>query len=69
MNSNVIGIICAVAVVVCGLGCYFIGRTQGMELAIQNLDVNVTLEEKEDDHADDSLPGEPGVLREDHTID
>ena len=66
MNSNVIGIICAVAVVVCGLGCYFIGRTQGMEWAIQHIHVDVSIKE-EDENEDDSLPGEPGVLREDHT--
>ena len=65
MTSNVIGIICAVAIVVCGLGCYFIGRTQGMEWAVQNINVDVSI--KEADDADDNLSGQPGVLPEDHT--
>ena len=52
MTSNVIGIICAVAVVVCGLGCYFIGRTQGMEWAIQHIHVDVGIDEDPDENSD-----------------
>lgn len=50
MTSNMIGIIVCVSMVVCGMGAYFIGRTQGIEWAITHIgEIRVTVEDKEDD--------------------
>ena len=50
MTSNVIGIIVCVSMVVCGMGAYFIGRTQGIEWAITHIgEIRVTVEDEEDD--------------------
>ena len=50
MNENIIGIIVCVSVIVCGMGAYFIGRTQGIEWAIMHIvEIKVTVEEEEDE--------------------
>lgn len=50
MTSNMIGIIVCVSMVVCGMGSYFIGRTQGIEWAITHIgEIRVTVEDEEDD--------------------
>lgn len=63
MSSNIIGAICAMAIVLSGIGCYFIGRTQGIEWCINNIKVNVELRKVNED-ADNSVPGEQSVLQE-----
>lgn len=37
MTENVIGIIVCVAMVVCGIGSYFIGRVHGMEYVLMRM--------------------------------
>ena len=50
VTSNMIGIIVCVSMVVCGMGAYFIGRTQGIEWAITHIgEIRVTVEDEEDD--------------------
>ena len=50
MNENIIGIIVCVSMVVCGMGAYFIGRTQGIEWAITHIgEIKVTVEEDENE--------------------
>ena len=49
MSENVIGIIVCVAMIVCGMGAYFIGRTQGIEWTITHIkEIKVTVEEEDD---------------------
>ena len=50
MTSNMIGIIVCVSMVVCGMGAYFIGRTQGIEWAITHIgEIRVTVEDEGND--------------------
>lgn len=50
MTSNMIGIIVCVSMIVCGMGAYFIGHTQGIEWAITHIgEIRVTVEDEEDD--------------------
>ena len=50
MSENIIGIIVCVAMIVCGMGAYFIGRTQGIEWAIMHIgEIIVTVDEEEDE--------------------
>ena len=37
MNETIIGIIVCVAMIVCGMGAYFIGRCSGIEWAVTHL--------------------------------
>ena len=49
MSENIIGIIVGVSMVVCGMGAYFIGRTQGIEWAITHIvEIKVTVKEVEE---------------------
>ena len=48
MNSTVIGIIVCVAIIVCGMGCYFIGRLAGIEWVLEHTVIEV--EEDEEDN-------------------
>lgn len=41
MNETIIGIIVCVAMIVCGMGAYFIGRTQGFEWAITHTHIEI----------------------------
>ena len=63
MSSNIIGAICAMAIVMSGIGSYFIGRTQGLEWCIRNIKVEVGIKEVSIDESD-RLPGEQSVLQE-----
>lgn len=50
MSENIIGIIVCVSMVICGMGAYFIGRTQGIEWAITHIgEIKVTVEGEEND--------------------
>ena len=50
VSENIIGIIVCVSMVVCGMGAYFIGRTQGIEWAITHIgEIKVTVEEGENE--------------------
>lgn len=51
MSVNMVGIIVCVAIVVCGMGAYFIGRTQGFEWAITHthIEIRVIKEEEENE--------------------
>lgn len=50
MSENIIGIIVCVAMIVCGMGAYFIGRTQGIEWAIMHIgEIEVTVKEDENE--------------------
>ena len=42
MTANVVGIIVCVAMVICGAGCYFIGRLHGIEWATENMTVDLS---------------------------
>lgn len=44
MNSNVIGIIVCVAMVICGMGAYFIGRNEGIEWVLTHIYVRIGVE-------------------------
>ena len=41
MTANLVGIIVCVAMVICGIGCYFIGRLHGIEWASENMTVDL----------------------------
>jgi uncharacterized membrane protein YdjX (TVP38/TMEM64 family) len=40
-GPTVIGIIACTAIVICGLGCYFIGRMAGMEWVLEHTVIEV----------------------------
>ena len=42
MSANVIGAIVCIAMVICGMGCYFIGRTHGIEWASENMQIDLS---------------------------
>jgi len=42
MSANVIGAIVCVAMVICGMGCYFIGRTHGIEWASEHMQIDLS---------------------------
>ena len=49
MSENIIGIIVCVSMVICGMGAYFIGRTQGIEWAITHIgEIKGTVEDEHD---------------------
>ena len=48
MSSTVIGIIVCVSMVICGMGCYFVGRMAGMEWVLEHTMIEV-MEEDEDE--------------------
>ena len=49
VSENIIGIIVCVSMVICGMGAYFIGRTQGIEWAITHIgEIKGTVEDEHD---------------------
>ena len=58
MNSNVIGIIVCVAMVICGMGSYFIGRNAGMEWMLQHIgEIVIRVEDDNDQGRSDQTDG------------
>ena len=49
MSYNIVGVIVCVAMIVCGMGAYFIGRTHGIEYVLTRLDEIVVRIEEDDD--------------------
>lgn len=41
MSSNVVGIIVCIAMIVCGMGAYFIGRCAGVEWTITHIRIEL----------------------------
>lgn len=41
MSENVIGIIVCIAMIVCGMGAYFIGRNEGIEWVLTHIYVRI----------------------------
>ena len=41
MTGTIVGIIVCVSMIVCGLGCYFIGRMAGMEWVLEHTVIEV----------------------------
>ena len=57
MNDNVVGIIACVAIVVCGMGAYFIGRLHGIEWASIHLRQIVVRRIEDDEGRSDQTDG------------
>ena len=52
MSANLVGIIVCVAMVVCGIGCYFIGRLHGVEWVLENTRIEVADDESGSDQGE-----------------
>ena len=57
MDSNVVGIIVCVAVVVCGLGAYHIGRLHGIEWVLLHIGQITVRRIKDDESRSDQTDG------------
>jgi len=42
MTPTITGIIVAIAMVICGMGCYFFGRTHGIEWASEHMQIDLS---------------------------
>ena len=57
MNDNVVGIIVCVAIVVCGLGAYHIGRLHGIEWVLLHIGQITVRRIKDDESRSDQTDG------------
>ena len=55
MDGNIVGIIACVAIVVCGIGAYCMGRMAGMEWVLEHTVIEVIEEEKNDERGEDHV--------------
>jgi len=46
MSATLVGVIVAASVVICGIGCYFIGREMGIEWVLEHTNIEVIENEK-----------------------
>ena len=57
MSSNVIGIIVCIAMIVCGMGAYFIGRNEGIEWVLLHIGQITVRRIKDDESRSDQTDG------------
>lgn len=57
MSSNLVGIIVCIAMIVCGMGAYFIGRLHGIEWASIHLRQIVVRRIEDDESRSDQADG------------
>ena len=57
MSATVVGIIVCVSMVICGMGCYFVGRMAGMEWVLEHTMIEVVDDDTETGEGDTGQAG------------